>query len=373
MRIIFGTNNPRSPSFIFYSSSLSKINEIDDETSIDIVEDLDSVDFNHYDFLLLMGGSNFIDKVKLINPNIFCGLVEPRAKQYNDISKFDFIITNGLESEIFFSSRKIKTITYPTYPLLNNHYLKKKEVNKFIIGYHGNKVHLESMFPRITDAILDISLNTKVEFWAMYNYSKMGKSKLINSKKLGFHVKHIQYSEENYYNFIANCDIGLVPQLKFKKSYSFGAISRLIFSDQMLKKYKKLDKIYENISSVLKRYLGLNLPVSSRYDYDLVFKEVTNLGRHFVFAQFSIPVISDVAPSSCGFIKHGENSFLAYDTESWACNMQQLMNNDRRAILGQKFYNAWISEYDHSILNKKLIVFLKKNFFQKSVKKNNLN
>ena len=368
MRIIFTTNNPKSPSFIFYSQSFKGLNKFDNSISIDIVKSTDEVDFAIYDILFLMGGNPEISKIKQLNPSMYCVLIEPRAKQYNDIDKFDCVINNSLESDIFFSRLNLKSFIYPTYPLVNSDLKVSKIKDKLIIGYHGNKVHFESMFPRITDAISQINKSITVELWGMYNIEKSGQSKVIDSKKLDFIVKHIQYSEKNYDEYISNCHVGLVPQLIFKKKSILRRLIQSMISEERLKKYKKIDKFYESVCYFFMKHLGIKLPSSSRYDYEIAFKEVTNLGRHFVFAQYSIPLITDLTPSSCSFINHGINSYIAYGTESWIYSLDKLTNNNERIQLGAQLYKDWKSDFSHPVLNLRLIDFLQKNLLEKKSK-----
>ena len=54
--------------------------------------------------------------------------------------------------------------------------------NKIILGYHGNKIYLNSMFPRITNAINMLAIDYDVELWAMYNIDVLGKWKLPEKK-----------------------------------------------------------------------------------------------------------------------------------------------------------------------------------------------
>ena len=112
------------------------------------------------------------------------------------------------------------------------------------------------MYPRVTNALKKISIEKPIELLAMYNVKGLGPSNIINTKKLGFNVKSVQYSYENYNKYLANCDIGLVPQLIPSKE---NILSRLITTNS----YSRFNQ--------------------SKDDYFLRFKDTTNLGRHFIF------------------------------------------------------------------------------------------
>jgi hypothetical protein len=98
--------------------------------------------------------------------------------------------------------------TYPKVPPI----FGRRDNDALLLGYHGNKIHPEAMFPRITRAIQMLHQKKPVELYAIYNIGSLGKSKKICTQKLGFPVRHINYSKENYGRYIAHVDIGLVPQ-----------------------------------------------------------------------------------------------------------------------------------------------------------------
>jgi hypothetical protein len=360
MKIVLLTNNPKSPSFIFYSQSFLKLNT--ESISLEVIDSEAKVNFLDYDVALFMGGSSYNHgSIKSLNPSLYCVIVEPRAKQYNEFSNYNLIITNSLESRIFFSNLQINTFVYPTYPQLNIVKKKSKKNQKLIIGYHGNRNHLEGMFPRITNAIFRLSKEVDIELWAMYDTSIYGESKIINSKKMGFTVKTIPYSDNNYNKYISQCDIGLVPQLE-RRSFEFiSDIFKGMPSKFLLHKFKRIEKLIDNAFAYLMRKMNIHFSPSSRYDYKLRFKEVTNLGRHFIFAQYSIPVISDLTPSSCSFINQSVNGFLAYETDSWYSCLCLLKDESVRKKLGSRLNKDWKKKYSHDILNKSFSAYLLEN------------
>ena len=190
------------------------------------------------------------------------------------------------------------------------------------------------MYPRVTNALKKISIEKPIELLAMYNVKGLGPSNIINTKKLGFNVKSVQYSYENYNKYLANCDIGLVPQLIPSKE---NILSRLITTNS----YSRFNQ--------------------SKDDYFLRFKDTTNLGRHFIFFQLGIPVISDITPSSISFIKNEQNGFLAYSSDNWYHYIKNLINNPNlRKSISFSAYQDWHKNYSHDTLNNKLINLLYK-------------
>ena len=79
-----------------------------------------------------------------------------------------------------------------------------------------------------------------------------------------------------------------------------------------------------------------------QYSFSLNFKETTNLGRHFVFAQLKIPVISDYTISSSNFINHMKNGILAYNSNDWYESIKYLIENKSKSkSIGIQFYKDW--------------------------------
>ena len=114
-------------------------------------------------------------------------------------------------------------------------------------------------------------------------------------------------------------------------------------------------KIKKNIGYFLSKQI-----FKKQYSFSLNFKETTNLGRHFVFAQLKIPVISDYTISSSNFINHMKNSILAYDAYDWYESLKFLIENKNKSKnIGIQFYNDWKKNFSHEVLNKKLLDFFK--------------
>ena len=320
-----------SVSYQFYSMSMQSINSHDNCYFEPILGS--SIDYSNYDVALFMGGSNDAVHAKKINSNIICGIVDPRLLSVDQFKGIDILIVNGIESQVFFNANNLTSFVYPVYPDVPSA-ITNKSINEdgLILGYHGNKVHLEGMFPRITDAIKRLNKEVPIRLFAMYNIKDLGESKLITSDKLGFPVKHIQYSFANYAKYISISDIGLAPQF---------------------------------LNTRLERFVSYLYKMMRRdgYNYFLSYKATTNLGRHFVFCQYGIPVVSDATPSAADFIINGENGFLSYSTDSWFNALQRLSQNEQlRKEIGRKGFITWNSKYTHDNLNNKLLDFLKVNF-----------
>ena len=334
MKILFLTKNKKSASFIFYKESFELLKQIDKSIFINYEYPEDPNEYKVYDFVFFMGGSENAKEIKSYNKNIKCILIDSRSLHEDKFDSIDLVISNGLENYLYHMNKVKKNLIYPTYPrVYENNILKKNNENnqKIILGYHGNKIHLNSMNPKILNAIKEISKEFKIELWAMYNVKNLGKSKIFDRHNKYFKVKHIQYSHENYHNYIAKVDIGLVPQL-----------------------IPQNNNFFSNILSI-----GFKNFNQSKTDYLLRFKDTTNLGRHFVFSQLKIPFVSDITPSSVSYIKHGYNGFLAYTEKNWYdCILMLIKDKKLRKKIGQQSFQDWYNSFSHNILNKQLLKIL---------------
>jgi len=325
MRIALLASRP-SPSYEFYLDSMELINHIRGHSFQPLLV-TDKINYNDFDIALFMGGANDAIRAKSINSSIVCGVVDPRKLDKVQFAGIDILIANSIESQIFFGSLIDETIVYPVYPLVpdGKGLSRYKKGDELIIGYHGNKIHLESLFPRITMSMHKLHKSIPIKLLAMYDLSTLGTSNIINSEKLGFPVESIQYSKDNYYKFMSACDIGIVPQ--YLSTW--------------------LERCFSSIYKILSR---------DQVNYLTSYKSTTNLGRHFVFCQYKVPVVTDLSPSSSMFFNHNLNGMLSYSSESWYKSLKILASDDvHRRLVGDNGFIKWKNEYSHDVLNIKLI------------------
>ena len=132
--------------------------------------------------------------------------------------------------------------------------------------------------------------------------------------------------------YISQTDVGIVPQLKSWKKKELKKYISKLFKEQFFKR---------------------------NFNYVLDFKETSNLGRHFVFSQCKIPVVSDITMSSSNFIDNEIDSFLAYDPKDWFIYIDKLISNDKyKNKIGNNFYRKWKKKFSYTILFPKLYNFV---------------
>ena len=330
MKIAFISNYLNAPCTMFYWEALSSIDGI----YLNPSQTAPDHSYDHYDIALFMtypDDLNEMRRVKKKVPNITTGLIDPRGSHIKAYIPYaDFLIVDSLEMKDFFSNFKRPIFQYYEYPKLErkvkNHFFKKKT----IIAYHGNSVHLASMYPNITHAIETLSEKYDIEFWAMYNIKQQGKCKLGTPNNIP--VKHIQWHQDNYYKYLAKADIGIVPNMM---------------------PIKKINK-FKMKACVYKSYFNDSLD-----DYLIRFKMPSNPGRLIVFGMMGIPVVTDFYPSALQFIKDEQNGMLAYSMGGWHTALEKLILSPAlRQKLSFNMFKTIDQYFDFDKQNLKFLSFL---------------
>lgn len=318
IKLFIYSNRPQSPSWQFYSKLFAQLDS-HAEIQLQCVSGHNNFpDLGDSDVALLFGSGFDLSLLRSRYPNTRLGHLEPRAAQGNAIDRYDFIVVNSIEAVDYFAIPDQPVFIYPTFPIVDT----ADEIpdvdpvtSALRIGYHGNKIHLSAMSPRITDALNRLGKKVEIEFWAMYNIRELGRWSERGLKEV--RVNHIQYEPENYLKYISMVDIGIIPQLIPVRESRF---------------------IKWLIGSPLGRF-------NERHDnFIMRFKETTNNGRAYVFAQYGIPVVADMTPSSCALFGESEYGYVAYSSNQWL-NALELLAHDvdlrrRMGLVLKKRYEA---------------------------------
>lgn len=327
MKILLSTDFIDSPSTVLNMSLLKNLNNIEG-VSIDFFNN----NYASYDVVLFMGYDPKIAEVRAANPNIKTGVIDPRPSSAVDLAGADFIMANGIEMKDYYLSFNPNIYTYYIYPYLHERLRDHVQSEKIIIGYHGNKVHLSEMHPRITSALEALAENYKVEFWAMYNIEKLGEWSVGLPDQHKVIVKHIQWSEDNYEKHMSQVDIGLMPNLIPIKNP--GEIKRIASTNPQVF-------------------------LEDDTDYLIRFKATSNAGRLFVFAQYGIPVVADMFPSAMQLILDEFNGFICNSPASWYYALKKLADSsDLRNSIAKRMYETFRNKASVEVQNKGLIEFI---------------
>lgn len=327
MKIVFNTRCPENASSESYRQGFSSLKEM---------SYFDWDFYNNYDIALFMAYTNDlldIEIAKKKNPKLKIGLIDPRNSGIHKYIRFiDFLVVDSIEMKDFFGQFQLPILVYYEYPnlgKLKKTHSKKKEI---IIGYHGNKVHLGSMYPNTSRALELLGEKYKIEFRAMYNIEKLGKWELGVPENIP--IKHIQWSEKNYHEELAQVDIGIVPNLM---------------------PIREINKIKAK-AVINKRYF-----LDSQDDYLTRFKVSSNAGRIIVFSILGIPVVADMFPSALQFIRDEYNGMIAYSCGGWYNALEKLIINPiMRQTLADNMEKSINHIVDFKIQNEKFIKDLEK-------------
>lgn len=261
--------------------------------------------YDRYDVAVFMGYDEEVDKAKAQNPDILVAIADPKESTPEYVratKKADFLMVSSVEQRDALYKYNRNILIYYMFPEMEQ--AEKKHINHspIVIGYHGNRDHLECMANGVQLALNELAKRRKIEFWAMYNVDRLGRAHIGMPDDSLMRIRHIQWSEENYFNELGKVDIGIVPNeipIKDKKKV-------LDISAYPIKEFR-----YEP------------------YDHITRYKASSNPGRIYVFSKLGIPVVSDFFPSAAQFILDGHSGFLASSPQSWFEALNQLADSEQ--------------------------------------------
>lgn len=307
MKVVFNTKKPLAAASMFYMAGIGRLENVTCN---------DFVNYEKYDVALFMTYDEDLlelESAKKTYPNLVIGLVDPRGSQIDKIvNNIDFFVVDSIEMKDFFAKYRIPIHTYYEYPNIPLVVKKHDNHNPIIIGYHGNKVHLTALFPKVSTALEMLAKDHDIEFWAMYNAKELGVWNIGVPK--GVKVRHVQWSMENYVDLLAQVDIGIVPACM------------PISNHKKILKRSKVDSFFLDTDD----------------DYLIKFKMPSNPGRLIVFAKLGVPVVADFLPSNIQFIQDGVNGLLAYSTNGWYTALKRLVQS---SALRQEYADNMLTTY----------------------------
>lgn len=322
MKIAFLTQHYSAACSLFYSSALQKI-DADIEFYINIHSDdklwkeLDIVLVMTYDHAMCREiKSNMRKDAKL-------GMIDPRGSNVaSDLAYCDFIVIDSIEMEDFWRSAKKPIFRYVEYP--NIAYETKVHCDKeeIVIGYHGNTLHLNEMSNTVTPALTNLSKKYNIKLLVMHSGQKPSTSDRWFDDSIN--IQHVPWSMNNYKKFLADADIGIVP-------------NNLIISQA------QYDAINTN---------------KNPDNYLLSFKMPSNPGRFITFGQLGIPVVADFFPSAIQYLQ-SDIGLIANSSSGWEYCLESLIKSkELRQLYGDNLQKLVKNKFDFKIQNKNFKKFL---------------
>ncbi len=328
IRILFTTEHREQHYTIQAVNMLSGLNEFDG-VQIDFFD----TDYQKYDVILFMGYDPRVLEARASNPRSRIGVIDPRSVT-EDVVNADFIVAQGIEEMNWASDYVFDICRYDIYPIPHGRLKTHVDKKNIIIGYHGNKIHLQTMFPHLSTAIEALAEHYHVEFWAMYNIQGLGE--LPFDPFPGGKVKYrpIQWEWDGFERYFTHVDIGVIPNL--------------------LPIYH-LPQARKNIESFPTLFYEQDT------DYLLRFKCTSNIARLYPFVILGIPVVADFFPSACHTIQNGITGFIGGSTGMWYRGLVQLTASATlRQEIADRMYQQYLQTATPVVFNRNLLRFLKK-------------
>ncbi len=266
-----------------------------------------------YDIILFVASDSEVLKAKKENPDAIVGIIDPKImdKKMDDVRAADFLCPTSIEQKDKFVTYNSNLHVYFHFPDICQVDKSHAQKGKTIIAYHGNKIHLDNMNPRITEALNHLSKEHEIELWLMYNIEKLKKNN--NPEKAlskDIYVRHIQWSMENYTQELSKADIGIVPAF-------------ITIDEAKAKNESQID------TGLFSGMRGYNFGYFEE-DNIVRYKYSTNPGRIYVFAQLSIPVVADYFPSACQMIRDEHSGLLVRSEDGWRHALQSLISDPKK-------------------------------------------
>lgn len=258
--------------------------------------------YDRYDVAVFMAYDDDMAAARSANPRIRIVLADPKQSAPRHLAvarEADFLMVSSVEQrDVFYRHNRNVLIHYMFPPMLA---VDRVHVAKdpIVIGYHGNRVHLECMFETVTPALNALAKARRIEFWALYNVDLLGRACIGLPDPALVPVRHIQWSQERapgsfvsrvFYEDFAQVDIGIMPN-------AIPIRDRLAALESTA--YPESEFAYEP------------------FDHLIRFKASTNPGRLYPFSRLGIPVVADFTPSASQFIRDGESGFIVSSPHGW--------------------------------------------------------
>jgi len=330
MRIVFNTNYKSAATFMGIDQLIPMLKKEGHEVARN-----DWKNYQNYDVVFFASPDSKVREAKKENPNILTGIIDPktgplwRQSLMKEVRAADFLLVSSIEHRDYFLKYNKNPFIYYFFPRIPKEIKAHTDKDKIIIGYHGNKIHLNSMTD-VSWALDKLSEKYNIEFHAIYNIEKFGKWRTNRPRKCK--VIDIQWTAEMAKD-LKECDIGVAQSLQPIHTRAGLTASRYYF---------KKDYLY------------------SRNDYLFRFKYSNGPGRIYPFAMLGIPVVADASPSQCQFIQNGVSGFICCTKEGWYNNLEKLIKDaSLRGEQGRKLYDFVETGYSIEKIFKELMDFIK--------------
>ncbi|MCH7971052.1 MAG: hypothetical protein IH960_08435 [Chloroflexi bacterium] len=258
--------------------------------------------YGDYDLILFMGYDSKVREAKKANPRAIVGLMMVylfEDWQRAEAAAADVLFADSIEMRERLLETNKNVFIYYMFPVMDDRATPGKGHNdRIIIGYHGSRTHMVQAHALVR-ALDRLAQNYDIELWAIYNIGLVGRWEKNHPKKCP--VRHIQWSDENIYEYLSQCDMGVAP----------GTIpinrSRGLKASRFVSTYRKNWLYYSHTDNLIR------------------FKLPTNPSRLYPFSHLRVPVVAEFVPSFCQFIQDGVSGHLVSGEDGWYRGLESLI------------------------------------------------
>ena len=250
--------------------------------------------YDRYDVAVFVAYDHEIDEARRQNPAIRIVLADPKQRTPEAVEAArgaDLLLVSSVEQRDVFLRTNRNVLVYTMFPAIaaraKDH--ADRPDGAIVVGYHGNRVHLEAMAHSVRPALEELGRRRPVELRAVYNIETLGKARLGIPDERFVRVRHIQWTPA-FPNDLAGVDIGIVPS-------ELPVANALVALE--LTALPEPEFAYEP------------------FDHLVRYKASTNPGRLYPFARLGIPVVADFTPSAAQFVEDGVTGLLASSPHGW--------------------------------------------------------
>lgn len=222
----------------------------------------------------------------------------------------DFFHAGSFEEKDFLARfRKPVFVLPPIEDLPLSPRVRRSSDEIFLVGYHGNKIHLESMPREVRDALKRLGKEQKVVLRAVYDRESLGP---INLRIPSVEIEELQWNFSSLAETLSSVDVGIAHNSSFK-ARTFRP----------------------------RRFRHAHSPHLS-----LDFKYTSNFGRAAVFFQLGVPYVADASPSNVYFQSRVGGGEIAITTDAWFEKLAFLARhpyehpNEKRLLTLEQFRDA---------------------------------
>lgn len=304
-RITIATNSDTMVAHSLRRRLVKQLREYDFE--IDVVDNVEVVE-ESCDLLITDNISEEgIGKLRKLGVKAIC-LADPKLKSKSDVltaKACDFALVGSFEHAKIASESGIETAIYPFLPDIEDiepGVLTREKLSGLTLGYHGNRVHLETFSKRTLRVLDEAASDFDVRLVAHYRISRLGEWR--PGKLRNIIIEHREWHPTQTFSNLRNVDVGLIPNsIPHRKPLSSKLPSKLSSPE-----------------------IGFNKYGMRRDDYDSRFKITSNPGRIYPFGKLGTPVISDFFPSSAFLVRDGVDGFLCLSDDQWGWALHQFLS-----------------------------------------------